>query len=507
LSEVKKLAGQTIWYGMSTVVSRMLSYLLTPLLTYFLVDASGMVQYGSIGLIYSYFALMNVIFTYGMETAYFRFCAQDKVNARNYFNTAFGSLLISTILFCLGLYLARVPIVNFLELDNNLNYIHLAIGILFFDTLQTIPFARLRQEQKPRKYAFIRIVGTAINVCIVFFVLAFLPQLALNNPGGFWAKISAQYDTVSMVLFANLVQSVFTFLILFPEWKIFRFKFDPAIWKQMFFYSSPMIMIGLAGIANEVIDRQLLIKFIKGTPEYAKTVQGIYSASYKLSIVVTLFITAFRLAAEPFFFNKAQDKNAPYTYAKVMKWFVITVTIAFLGTALFLTDIWSRFIGAPYRSGLVIVPILLFANIFSGIYYNLSTWYKITNKMRIGVWITLLGAVITFAGNYLFIPAYEIMASAWTTLACYASMVVLCYFLGQRYFPVPYPVKRIFTYLIVAAGLYFVQNEIVKHFAHQTEAIIRLGSGIFLLLCFLAVVLLLEKKELKSMPIIGKFIR
>lgn len=492
---------------MSTVVSRMLSYLLTPLLTHFLIDPDGMVQYGSIGLIYSYFALMNVVFTYGMETAYFRFCAQDKTNAKNYFNTAFGSLLISTILLCVGLYTSRVPIVNFLELDNNINYINLAIGILFFDTLQTIPFARLRQEQKPRKYAFIRIVGTALNVGIVSFVLAILPSLVANNPTGLWADITNKYDTVSMVLFANLIQSIFTFMLLFPEWKIFSFKLDSAVWSKMFSYSAPMIMIGLAGIANEVIDRQLLIKYINGTPEYAKTVQGIYSASYKLSIVVTLFITAFRLAAEPFFFNKAQDKNAPATYAKVMKWFVITVTIAFLCTALFLTDVWSRFIGPPYRAGLVIVPILLFANIFSGIYYNLSTWYKITNKMRIGVWITLFGAAITFAGNYLFIPQYEIMASAWTTFVCYGAMVVVCYLLGQKYFPVPYPIKRIVTYLIIAAVLYFIQNQIVILYASQSDILIRLGSGTILLVGFLIIVFLLEKKEMSTMPIIGKLIR
>ncbi len=507
MSEVKKLAGQTMWYGMSSVAAKMLNYLMTPLLTYFLVNPSEVIQYGSIGLIYSYFALLNVVFTYGMETAYFRFCSLEKDKARHFFNTAFGSLIISTIFFCLAMYVGRESIANFMVLDDHINYINIAIGILFFDTLQTIPFAKLRQVQKPRKYAFVRIAGVAINLIAVFFFLVIMPKLIAMNPEGFLANISNKYDVVSQVLFANLLQSVFTFFALFQEWKSFRFKFDSGIWRKMFQYSSPMILIGLAGVANEVIDRQLLIWYIEGSEDYAKTVQGIYSANYKLSIVVTMFITAFRLAAEPFFFNKVKDKNAPDIYAKVMKWFVITVCAAFLCTALFIGDIWSRFIGESYRSGLFIVPILLFANVLSGIYYNLSTWYKVTNRMRIGVIITVFGAVITFLGNYLFIPQYEMLASAWTTLLCYAAMVVLCYVLGQKYFPVPYPVKRIFLYLISIVVLYLAQHWIVSQIPNVEYAWLRISSGMVLLAVFGLIVLKFEKSELKTMPIIGKYLK
>lgn len=507
MSEVKKLAGQTMWYGMSSVAAKMLNYLMTPLLTYFLVDPSEVIQYGSIGLIYSYFALLNVIFTYGMETAYFRFCSLKKEGRDTFFNTAFGSLIISTVFFCTAMYLSRGSIADFMVLGDHVNYINIAVGILFFDTLQAIPFAKLRQIQKPRKYAFVRVAGVLINLISVFFFLIVMPKLVADSPSGFWAALSRKYDVVSQVLFANLLQSVFTFVALFQEWRSFRFRFEQGIWQKMFRYSSPMILIGLAGVANEVIDRQLLIWYINGPDDHAKRVQGIYSANYKLSIVVTMFITAFRLAAEPFFFNKVKDKNAPELYARVMKWFVITVCAAFLCTSLFIDDVWSRFIGASYRSGLFIVPILLFANVLSGIYYNLSTWYKVTDRMRIGVFITVFGALITFMGNYLFIPRYEMLASAWTTLVCYATMVILCYLLGQKYFPVPYPVKRIFTYLISIVLLYLVQSRIVDQLPDATHLWVRISSGVVLLGVFCSMVLKLERSELRTMPLIGKYLK
>lgn len=507
MSEVKKLAGQTVWYGMSSVAAKLLNSLLTPLLTYFLANAAQQVEYGSISIIYSYFALLNVIFTYGMETAYFRFCSLEKGNQKGIYNTAFTSLLISTLLFAAGLFIFRVPIEQYVELGGHVEYINLAIIILFFDTLQTIPFARLRQENKPRKYALIRVLGIVINIAVVLFVLVVMPKIIVHYPEGFLAQLSAKYNTVTFVLFANVLQSVFTFAALYKEWKGFTFKMDKALWRRMFQYSSPMVLIGMAGVANEMIDRQMLVKMVQGGYDRAQTVNAIYSANYKLSIVVTMFITAFRMAAEPFFFSKSEDKNAPLLYAKVMKWFVITVCVAFLTTALFLDDIWIHYVGPAYRTGLFVVPILLMANVFSGIYYNLSTWYKITNKMRIGVMITGFGALISFVGNYLFIPQYEMLASAWTTFTCYASMAIVCYIWGQKYFPVPYTVGRIVTYLVSIVSLYLIQHYISAYFDGHSYMILRLATGSVLFLIFLLEVYVLEKKELKAMPLIGRFIK
>lgn len=507
LAAVKQLAGQTLWYGMSNVAARLLNSLILPLLSYLLVSNAQMVQQGSVTLIYSYFALLNVIFTYGMETAYFRFCSREKERQKDFFNTAFGSLLFSTIILCLLLYALRVPVERFVELEGHTEYISLTALILFFDTIQTIPFALLRQEQKPRKYAFIKVFGIVVNIIMVTFFVVILPKLANHYPDSIWSGLLNSFTVVSFVLIANLIQSIFVFLMLFHEWKQFTFKIDKALWKKMFAYSSPMIIIGLAGMVNEVIDRQMLVKLIPNTKEYAMRIQAIYSQNYKLSIIITLFVTAFRMAAEPFFFSRSQDKNAPELYARVMKWFVITVCLAFLTTALFLDDVWKYYMGAPYRVGLFVVPILLIANVFSGIYYNLSIWYKITDRMRVGIYITLFGAAITFAGNYLFIPKYEMLASAWTTLICYASMVVVCYISGQKYYPVPYPIKRILTYLTVIISLYLLHKGIITYVFPDSNAVIRLASGVILFISFLFLVLRLERNELKAMPVIGKFLK
>ncbi|WP_333624103.1 oligosaccharide flippase family protein [Sphingobacterium siyangense] len=498
MSSIKQLASQTVWYGASSVIAKLAVNLLTPIFTYILSSPEGVISLGRISLIYSYFAFLNILFTYGMETAFFRFNNKNSTLKDNIFNTCFGSILISTLSFCIILFLFNQQIDHFLELGDHPEYINLAIVILFFDTVQTIPFARLRNENKPRKYALIRIAGVTINIISVIFFMMLLPKLATANPVSFWASITNKYSVVTFVLLSNLIQTVFTFLALYKEWKDFSFRIDTALWKKMFRYSSPMILIGMAGMVNEVIDRQMLIKLIDNTETYAQTVQSIYSQNYKLSIVVTMFITAFRMAAEPFFFSKALDKDAPQIYARVMKWFVITLSIAYLVTALFLDDLWIKWLGPSYRSGKTVVPILLFANVCTGIYYNLSVWYKVGNKMWIGVIITLFGAAITVAGNYLFIPQYEMLASAWTTATCYSVMVVLCYFLGQRYFPVPYPVKRIIMYLALTVVLYLIQHTISNIFSNNEYLILRLASGFVLLLVFLLLTYWIERKDIRS---------
>ena len=255
-------------------------------------------------------------------------------------------------------------------------------------------------------------------------------------------------------------------------------------------------------MVNETIDRIMLRKLIPLSVMDAKIAVGNYSANYKIAILITLFIQAFKMAAEPFFFSQAADKNAPKTYARVMKWFVITLCIAFLFTALFL-DVWQYFIGPDYRNGIGVVPILLAANVALGIYYNLSVWYKITNKMYMGMLITLMGAAITLVLNYTYIPRYGMYACAWATLAAYSSMMVISYFMGQRYFRVPYPVKKLLSYLVVMLLLFFIEQA-VKHFT--TLLLLRLAAGCSLLYLFLLLVYRVEKKELRNMPVIGKFI-
>lgn len=489
----------------------MLNFLLTPLLTFLLSDNQGMVDYGGMSVLYAWIAAANILFTYGLETAFFRFSNQDGVHKDDIFQTSFGSLIISTVFLTLGLYLFRQPIQTYLDISNHAEYITWCALLIAFDTLAAIPFARLRQENRPRRYAFIKLAGIVINIFFVVLFLVYLPKWVTVHPDASFSQWFSGKSRLGFILLANLAQNIFVFASLFPEWKHFRFRINKELWKKMVSYSAPMVIIGLAGMVNEVMDREFLDKLLPFDNEANKKIIAIYSANYKLAIFITLFIQAFKMAAEPFFFNQAKEKNAPVLYARVMKWFVITLAVAFLFTALYL-DIWKVVIirGEGFRRGTGVVPVLLLANICLGIYYNLSIWYKLTDRMRMGIYITLVGAAITFIGNYSFIPQWGMYASAWSTLACYFTMMVLAYFLGQKYYPVPYPVKKILSYLVVMLVLFLIKvglDALTQGLGSTPRIIIRFTGASILMLLYLMLIMKAEKNELKAMPFIGKFIR
>jgi len=509
LAAIKQLAGQTLWYGISNIGAKFLNYLLTPLLTYLMSDATGVKDYGDYSLLYSWIAVLNILFTYGFETGYFRFSNKEGVSRESLFQTTFGSLIVSSIGLVFLFYLFRNPINNFINPSGPSRYIVWCLLLIGLDTLSAIPFAKLRQDNRPKKYAFVKLSGILVNIFFVVLFLVYLPKYTEQHPDSWLTGWYRGNNRVGFLLMANLLQNLFVFLILFPEWKSFRFKFNSRLWKQLFQYSAPMILIGLAGMINEVMDRQMLAKFLPLTEADAKRIVGIYSANYKLAIFITLFIQAFKMAAEPFFFNQAKEKTAPVLYARVMKWFVITLCLAFLFSSLYL-DLWKYFIGSSFRSGIGIVPVLLFANICLGIYYNLSVWYKLTDRMRMGLYITVMGAVITLIGNYIFIPHWGMYAAAWTTLICYAAMVVVTYFAGQKYFPVPYPVKKLLAYLTVMLVFFLIKisvDALTSGLGSAAQLTIRLLVASSLMILYLLLIMKAERQELKAMPLIGKFIR
>ncbi len=501
---LKKLAGQTVWYGLSNIAAKLLNQILTPLITYMLRRPAQMVDYGNFSMIMACVSMANVLFTYGMETAYFRFSSSG-TDQKKLFQTVFTSLLVSSVVFSALLIMFRVPISDFFGLGAHTEYITWCVLIIAIDTLAAIPFARLRQEERPRKYAFVRVAGIFVNIILVSYFIVYSPGAVAAHPTTAYAQWYAGNTNVGFLLLANLAQSTVTFLLLFKEWIGFRFKFDAALWKKVFMYSAPMVIIGLGGMINETMDRLMLPKLLPATEEVRKTAVAIYAANYKIAIFITLFITAFRMSAEPFFFSQAADKNAPKTYARVMKWFVIILCLAFLFTSLFI-DIWKHYIPAEYRQngGVGVVPILLAANVALGIYYNLSVWYKITDKMYMGMIITLIGAAITLIINFAFIPTYGMYACAWATLAAYGSMMVISYFLGQRYFPVPYATKKLVSYLVVMLVLFFAEKAVMYF---TGIVIIRLTAATALMFLFLRLVFTVEKKELVGMPVIGKWIK
>ena len=498
MSSIKRLAGQTMWYGASSIAARFLNYLLTPYLT---LKLSGP-AYGDMTLVYSALPFLNVIFTYGLETAYFRY-VQKKEHEEEVYNTATVSLIISTISLTALLILFRTAFADLIRIEKHPEFMTWSAFIIAFDALSALAFAKLRYEQRPRKFAAIRIAGILINIAVVYFFLSICPKIAANNPHSFLLTFYNKNLGVGYVIIANLVQSIITFLLLWKEFFSFKWKFNGQLWKQIMIYSMPLIIAGFGGMINETFDRIMLGWWSNAPTETAIKFQvGTYGACYKLSILITLFIQAFRMGAEPFFFKQAQGENPQRVYARVMKFFVITICVMFLVVALFL-NVWKHFIQNPSMwVGLKVVPILLLANMFLGIYYNLSIWYKLTNKTMAGAWITIVGAVLTIIINYLFIPRYGYMACAWATFACYGSMMVISFIWGQKEYSVPYAWKKLLAYMVIVVLLYFAHRGLLQI---STNRWYNLGTGVALLLFFTMFVMIIERKELGRLPVIGKF--
>jgi O-antigen/teichoic acid export membrane protein len=441
---LKRLLTQTAIYGLSTIVVRMLNFLLAPLHTRVFLDQS---DYGIISEMYAYVTFLNVVFMYGMETAFFRFASgKEPLDHKKVFGSAQGSLLITTIVFTGILMLWSGRIANWLQYPEHPEYILYFAGIIALDTLVNIPFARLRLASRPWRYFAVKLGGIGVNVLLNLFFL--LPALLNDHDLFNWLGYTYSEDTaVAKVFIANLCASAVVFLVFLPGWKDIRF--DPLVWKKLMAYGTPLVLIGLAGMVNETFDRILLKYLLPGTVEENLAQVGIYSAVYKISIFMTLAVQAFRMGAEPFFFQQSSSEKAPLIYALVMKYFVIVCCIIFLGVGLF-PDVFRIIIGEAYHSGLHIVPILLFANLLLGVYYNQSVWYKLTDKTLYATLIPVAGALLSIGANVILIPVAGYTGAAWARLLCYGSMVVLSYWIGQKYYPVPYPLRKIGGYAVLS---------------------------------------------------------
>ena len=490
-NEVKKLAGQTAIYGGTTVLSRLLNYLLVPLHTYLFSNAA---DYGVVGELYAWTSLFIVILTYGMETAFFKFSQDDGIKDRVY-STVVGSLLVTSTLFIVLCSVFAQPIADWLRYPTHPEYVRWFAVIIGVDALTSIFFAHLRFLNRPIRFAAVKITNILVNVLLNLFFLLLCPWLLQKNPDS--AFVNAIYSPeigVGYIFIANLVASVVTLLMLFPGIFKQKFVFDWQLWKKMFRYAFPLLILGLAGIVNETMDR-VLIKRLSLAAEPQASV-GIYSACYKISILMTIFIQAFKYAAEPFFFRKAKDKDAKETYAEVMTAFVLVCSVIYVGIMLYM-DLVQYFVGATYRVGLPIVPILLMANLFLGIFYNLSIWYKLTGQTKFGAYIALFGAAITLVLNWLLIPRFDYMGAAWTTFACYLSMMVVSYLLGQKYYHVDYDLKRILFYLFFAVAVYGLSLGVNRLFGIESMGV-RLAVNTVILIGYLGVLAWMNKEMLRG---------
>lgn len=453
MSAIRKLAGQTAVYGVSTIIGRGINFLLTPLFSYLFGKPADL---GTNTEFYSYIAFLNVVFTYGMETGLFNFLSKES-NKPLVYSTALRTMLVSTILLTLPFILCAKWLSGVMRYPDHPEFITWCICIVATDALMALPFAKMREENRAKRFAVLKLLYIFINVSVTLFFVSLCKSQYENNPHSFFGKWYDPSIGIGYAFIANLVASSICLLILSKEYLKMRFGFDRELLKRMLAYSLPLLIVGLAGMVNEVLDK-ILIKYIL-PPGIAEAQVGIYGTCYKLAILMTIFAQAFRYAAEPFFFARAKESESREIYARVMTFFILFCLTIFLGTMLNIS--WIQYlVGPQYRSGLKVVPILLLANMCLGVYFNLSIWYKLTGRTRFGMWLTLAGAVITLALNFIWIPSTGYfagyMGSAWATFICYCLMMVMSYFIGQKYFPVPYRVWRALGYGGLALGLYFL---------------------------------------------------
>lgn len=481
MSALKSLFKQTFVYGLATVLPRMLSFLLVRLHT----DKSVLktvADYGDVSLIFSYFVLFNVILAYGMETAFFRFFNKEE-DKKIVIGTSAISLIFSSLMFFFTALLFQNQIANFIDIKAE--YINLVIWILLLDALVIIPFAWLRANAKPMKYAVIKILNVVINLGLNLFFLLWLKDLASDST--VLDSIYRPNFEINYIFIANLVASAATLLLMLPFYFNIKYTFNTKLWKQMMRYAVPVLIAGVAFSVNETFDRILLDKLL---PEnIAKAEIGMYSACYKIALFMTLFATAYRLGIEPFFFSHIKTDNPQKNYAKILEYFVIFGSIILLTVIVFADILKVIFIGnEAYWEAMWIVPIILIANFCLGIYHNLSVWYKVTDKTKFGAYISIIGALVTLAINILFIKTYSYKASAIATLLAYATMMLISYYYGKKYYPIPYNLKKITLYLITSISL-----SILSFYYFRGNYVV----GISALIVFLGLVFQLEKNEIK----------
>lgn len=445
-STFKRLAGQTALYGMSNIVGRLLNYFLVPLHTYLFTRE----QYGTITEFYSYSTFLYILYTYGMETAFFRF-ASNKDDNRKVFDTGMFSLLCSSVIVSCVLWFSAPALAAWLGYADKVFYVRWFALIMAADAITALPFAKLRLDNKPLKYAGLKLLNIGITIALNLVFLLYFPHQGVTDLFGLHG-ISEGY-----VFLANLFASVITALLFGKMWMRLKFDFDAVLFRQMLTYATPLILVGLAGMVNETLDR-VLLKWLLPLDRDGKLAQiGIYGACYKLSILMTLFIQAYRMAAEPFFFNEVKSKDSPQTFAQMMNYFLAVCFVIFVGITVNI-DLVKHFIDPKFHEGLHIVPVLLMANLCLGVYYNLSVWYKLSDRTMHGAYISIFGAAVTIALNVLWIPIYGYTGSAWATFVCYASMMVVSYIIGQRYFKVPYNVLKFFVYVGLAVAIFLLHR-------------------------------------------------
>lgn len=456
MSLARKLLSQTVLYGLSSIVGRALNYLLVPLHTAVFAAAA----YGVITELYAYVAFFNVIALYGIETAFFRFANRPETDRTYLYRSALTLLLLTTAALVVVLLALSGPLARLLGYPGEAHLLVWLAIIIGVDAVMQLPFARLRLEGKAARFATVRIANILINAALNIFFLWMCPKAVAGEDFVWLQPLAEQVYSpelgVGYVFLANLIANLLFVPMLWPQLRDFRFTLDADLSKKLMHYGYPLMLMGLAGMVNEVLNRPMLKAFLPDNFYPGKTsleALGIFGACAKLAILMNLAIQAFRYAAEPFFFSQANDRNSPRTFAVVMRWFVICCALILLLVTVNL-DVLQYFLTSPeYREGLEVVPVMLLGYLLLGVYYNLSVWFKLTDRTYFGTWMSVGGAIITISLNVLLIPVIGYMGCAVAALVCYGAMATACYVLGQRYFPVPYAMWAMVGYVALALAL------------------------------------------------------
>ncbi|MFD2863116.1 MATE family efflux transporter [Mucilaginibacter antarcticus] len=469
MSTAKKFAGQTAIYGLSTIISRMIYFILTPIYARALPVGGN----GIFTAMYSNAAIVNAVLAFGMETTYFRYLQKHENNKQQVYNNAFGLVIAVSIIFLLFCLLFLDNVIDFAKAGSVKDhadyafYVENFLVILVADAFCVIPFAKIRADGRPMKFAFVKCTNIVFVVLLNLFFLYGIPFIIdYQLPGAQWMIGWYRPHWVGYVFLANATASVFTIFLLLPEIFKVKLRFDIAMYKEMFLYSYPILIANISFIINEALDKTMLKHML---PEAISDRDvGIYGICAKIAIFLSIFINAFRLGAEPFFFSHAKNKNSGDTYARIMNYFVITVAVITVAVVANVNILAALIIGKethlinnhivnnPYWSGLGVVPLLLFGYLSLGIYMNLSVWYKLSDQTKYGLYISTIGAILTILLNWIFIPKYSYMASAWISLIAYASMMIMSYLWGQKNYPIPYNLKKNLAYIISSAVLVYL---------------------------------------------------
>ncbi|MCQ2193140.1 MAG: oligosaccharide flippase family protein [Paludibacteraceae bacterium] len=497
MAEMKKLAAQTAIYGVSSIFGRFLNWCLAPMYTFVLASQS---EYGIYTNIYAWTALLMVILTYGMETGFFRFVNKEENNPKSVYSTVLWCVAFTSTIFSVIAVLLSPNMASALQIDGHADFVSIMCVTVAIDAFCCIPMAYLRYKNKAVKFAMVNLIMIAVNIFFNVFFLVLCPFLYKNGSslvGWFNPTYSVGY-----VFVANFISTISKVVMLLPEVKAAGFSTDKPLLKKILRYSFPLLILGVAGIMNQTLDKILFpIIYTWGghTVEEAQTQLGIYGACFKVAMVMMMFTQAFRYAYEPFVFAKNKGEDKKKEYADAMKFFVIFSLLIFLGMVFFL-DVLKLIINKDYWEGLAVVPVVLVSYLFQGVYFNLSLWYKLTDKTHFGAIFSVVGLVITLVVNVVGVPGWGYWASAVASLICFSTITLVSYFAGQHYYPVNYDLKSIGLYAVVAMAMFAVSR------ISPLTGVLAYLQNVVMLGAYLA---LLFKRDLPitAVPVVGRFFR